>query len=171
MGFLSSSVKLHYYGRRTISGKLLVFGFVATMRLLSNYFDLLCGIMRRHSARSHYIGVVGITRTRIVFPRNQNELQSCGFTAANRTFKSTHRRYGLSQPHAQTDLVADTARDLYITSAILITISTFAGSMRTERRRKRERTKRRSRSTYGAKERSPSPLLISTVNVGCTRRR
>ena len=39
LGFLSSSVKLH--GRRTISGKLLAFGFVATMRLLSNYFDLL----------------------------------------------------------------------------------------------------------------------------------
>ena len=38
-GFLSSSVKLH--GRRTISGKLLAFGFVGTMRLLSNYFDLL----------------------------------------------------------------------------------------------------------------------------------
>ena len=39
--FLSSSVKLHCCGRRTISGKLLAFGFVATMRLLSNYFDLL----------------------------------------------------------------------------------------------------------------------------------
>jgi len=38
-GFLSSSVKLH--GRRTISGTLLVFGFVGMMRLLSNYFDLL----------------------------------------------------------------------------------------------------------------------------------
>ena len=38
-GFLSSSVKLH--GRRTISGKLLAFGFVGIMRLLSNYFDLL----------------------------------------------------------------------------------------------------------------------------------
>jgi len=37
-GFLSSSVKLH--GRRTISGKLLAFGFVATIRLLPNYFDL-----------------------------------------------------------------------------------------------------------------------------------
>jgi len=34
-------VKLHYYGRRTISGKLLAFGFAATLRLLSNYFDLL----------------------------------------------------------------------------------------------------------------------------------
>jgi len=32
---------LHYYGRRTISGKLLAIGFTATMRLLSNYFDLL----------------------------------------------------------------------------------------------------------------------------------
>ena len=41
-GFLSSSVKLH--GRRTISGKLLAFGFVGTMRLLSNYFDLLLPI-------------------------------------------------------------------------------------------------------------------------------
>ena len=41
LGFLSSSVKLHCYGRRTISGKLLAFGFVATMRLFSNYFDLL----------------------------------------------------------------------------------------------------------------------------------
>ena len=40
LGFLSSSVKLHCYGRRTISGKLLAFGFVATMQLLSNYFDL-----------------------------------------------------------------------------------------------------------------------------------
>ena len=36
---LSSSVKLH--GRRTISGRLLAFSFVATVRLLSNYFDLL----------------------------------------------------------------------------------------------------------------------------------
>ena len=39
LGFSSSSVKLH--GRRTISGKLLVFGFVTTMQLLPNYFDLL----------------------------------------------------------------------------------------------------------------------------------
>ena len=38
LGFLSSSVKLHYYGRRTISGKLLATGFAATMRLLSNKF-------------------------------------------------------------------------------------------------------------------------------------
>jgi len=40
---LIASVKLHYYGRRTISGKLLAFGFcfVTTMQLLSNYFDLL----------------------------------------------------------------------------------------------------------------------------------
>ena len=37
----SSSVNLHYYGRRTISEKLLAIGFAATMRLLSNYFDLL----------------------------------------------------------------------------------------------------------------------------------
>ena len=35
------TVQLHYYGRRTISGKLLAIGFAATMRLLSNYFDLL----------------------------------------------------------------------------------------------------------------------------------
>ena len=41
LGFLSSSVKLHCYGRRTISGKLLAIGFAATIRLLSNYFDLL----------------------------------------------------------------------------------------------------------------------------------
>ena len=39
LGFLSLSVKLR--GWRTVSGKLLVFGFLATMRLLSNYFDLL----------------------------------------------------------------------------------------------------------------------------------
>ena len=41
LGFLSSSVKLHYYGRRTISEKLFEIGFGATMPLLSNYFDLL----------------------------------------------------------------------------------------------------------------------------------
>jgi len=35
LGFLSASVKLYYYGRRTISGYLLAFDFVATMRLLS----------------------------------------------------------------------------------------------------------------------------------------
>ena len=35
----ASSVKLH--GTRIISGKLLAFGFVTTMRLLSNYVDLL----------------------------------------------------------------------------------------------------------------------------------
>ena len=39
--WFSSSVKLQYAGRRTISGKLLAIGFAATMRLLSNYFDLL----------------------------------------------------------------------------------------------------------------------------------
>ena len=38
-GFLSRSVKLH--GRRTISGKLLAFGFVATMQPLSKHFDLM----------------------------------------------------------------------------------------------------------------------------------
>ena len=32
---------LHYYGRRTISGKPLAIGFTATIQLLSNYFDLL----------------------------------------------------------------------------------------------------------------------------------
>ena len=39
LGFLSSSVKLH--GRTTVSEKLLALGFAATMRLLSNYLDLL----------------------------------------------------------------------------------------------------------------------------------
>ena len=37
----SSSVNLHYYRRRTISEKLLVICFAATMQLFSNYFDLL----------------------------------------------------------------------------------------------------------------------------------
>ena len=50
LGFLSSSAKLH--GRRTISGKLLTFGFVATMRLLSNYFDLLY-ILRPFTGNCH----------------------------------------------------------------------------------------------------------------------
>ena len=36
----SSSVKLNYYGRRTISGKILAIGFAATMRFLSNYLHL-----------------------------------------------------------------------------------------------------------------------------------
>ena len=46
----SSSVKLHYYGRRTISGKLLAIGFAATMRLLSSYFDLFFhfSVTRKH---------------------------------------------------------------------------------------------------------------------------
>ena len=39
--WFSSAVKLHYYGRRTISGKLLAIGFAVATRLLSNYFDLL----------------------------------------------------------------------------------------------------------------------------------
>ena len=39
--WFSSSVKLHHCGRRTISWKLLAIGFAATMRLLSNYFDLM----------------------------------------------------------------------------------------------------------------------------------
>jgi len=51
LGFLSSSLKLR--GRRTISGKLPAFGFVATTWLLSNYFDLLFSI---HFTQSHKEG-------------------------------------------------------------------------------------------------------------------
>ena len=40
-GLLVFISEVDCYVRRTISGKLLAFGFVATMRLLSNYFDLL----------------------------------------------------------------------------------------------------------------------------------
>ena len=47
---LFSSVNLHYYGRRTISGKLLAVDFAAMMRPLSNYFDLLYSYSFLYSA-------------------------------------------------------------------------------------------------------------------------
>ena len=68
----SSSAKLQYYERRTISGKVHAIGFAATMRLLSNYSDLLltsdaCIPLEVHVSFSEgtYIGAVLTNESRI----------------------------------------------------------------------------------------------------------
>ena len=63
--FYIGEVAMHYYGRRTIPGKLLANGFAATMRLLSNYFVV---VTDRVSTEGNAIGFVRPSVPPSIFP-------------------------------------------------------------------------------------------------------